>query len=190
MSADLVQLARAAHAEGRCRLIAINNSYQLAPEADVLYFADAAWWQLHHTREAFTAFVGQKCTIEGTGSEVIDGDIHMLRNAGVDGLSKTPDALTTGLNGGFQALGFAIAAGAARIILLGYDMRFVDGKSHWHGGHEDSAASMQWYEGYIRSFKKLKLPDGVQVLNATPGSALKCFPRVTLESVLTTPQPA
>jgi len=29
----------------------------------------------------------------------------------------------------------AVQLGAARILLLGYDMRAVDGKTHWFGEH-------------------------------------------------------
>ena len=43
LCADDLAVWRAA--QPRPRLIVINNAYQLAPDADVLYAADAQWWQ-------------------------------------------------------------------------------------------------------------------------------------------------
>lgn len=111
----------------------------------------------------------------------------MLRNAGNAGLSTQPDALCTGSNGGYQALGLAIAAGARRVALLGYDMRMTAGRANWHTDHK-SFTDASWYTTvYPKAFKTLVLPEGVKVLNCTPGSALDCFPRHTLESVLPDP---
>mgnify|MGYP001617909464 CR=1 FL=1 len=31
-----------------CRVIAVNNAYELAPWADILYFADRHWWECNN----------------------------------------------------------------------------------------------------------------------------------------------
>lgn len=40
---------------GKCKVIAVSDSYKLAPWADVLVSSDAAWWR-HHNPE----FAGRK----------------------------------------------------------------------------------------------------------------------------------
>jgi enoyl-CoA hydratase/carnithine racemase len=118
----------------------------------------------------------------------------MLHNAnmqGIDrGISESPNAIATGSNSGYQAINIAVLAGAKRILLLGYDMKFAAGKkSHWHGGHP-----LQMPEGaytrYARKFKTM-LPQlerlGVAVINCTPGSAIDAFPRGDIASLLSHP---
>lgn len=103
------------------------------------------------------------------------------------GLSPWPNALRIGLNSGYQALGLAIAAGASRCVLLGYDMHYPGGRTHWHGGHPNIHVPEQLYSGeYRKWFNSMAaaLPEGVEVLNATPGSLVDSFPRVALEEIL------
>lgn len=132
---------------------------------------------------AFKEFVGQKCTIKNTGGHVDDESIHMLRNVGVTGLSKERNGLCTGANGGYQALGLAVAAGAARVLLLGYDMRKVDGRSNWHAGHA-TPTHEAWYDVYRKPFDSIKRIPGVEVFNCTPGSALKTYPFADIATLL------
>lgn len=150
-----------------------------------MYFADARWWEWHKDRPDFQAFEGQRCTIQNSGSQVDDPDVHVLRNAGQDGLAKDNDSLTTGMNSGYQALGIALAAGAARVVLLGYDMRFDGEKSHWHGGHPIKVGEPMYSVSYAGCFKKLQVPKGVEVINATPGGLLKgLFRSLSIEEAL------
>lgn len=114
----------------------------------------------------------------------------MLHNDRIEeqgGLAARPNALRTGLNSGYQALGLAVAAGAARIVLLGYDMHFNGEKSHWHGGHPVPVGEAMYRNVYAKYFREL-VPQlrqmNIEVLNATPGSALTCFKEVSIESLL------
>jgi hypothetical protein len=153
----------------------------------VLYFADTRWWEWHRERPDFKSFAGQKCTIENTGSRCDDPEIFMLHNdspVSQSGLSASNNALRTGMNSGYQALGLAIAAGAARVVLLGYDMHFAGEKSHWHGGHPVHVGEGMYRDVYAKFFHELAPQLKVEVLNATPGSALTCFRRIALESLL------
>jgi hypothetical protein len=113
----------------------------------------------------------------------------MLRNMGGEGLSPVANGVCSGSNSGYQILDLSIQALGrdGRIILLGYDMRHVNGKSNWHGGHPVETKEAWYTNVYSLFFNNLRVPQGVQILNATPGSALKCFKRVELESVLPNP---
>ena len=124
-------------------MIVVNDAYLLAPWADILYFADWRWWRDfgHRKRAEFKAFQGQKCTIENSGAMVDDPEIFMLHNSGHEGLSEKPNCLHTGSNGGYQAVNIATLAGAKRVVLLGYDMRFHGKRSHFHAGQRDCVFS-------------------------------------------------
>jgi hypothetical protein len=180
------------------KCIAVNDAYKAVPTADICYFADSQWWRWHKDREEFKAFAGIKASIEQTGAEIEDDDVHMVRNAAAvatalhaygdgqtGGLSAFPNALRSGSNGGYQALGLAIAAGAARVLLLGYDMKFSGGKSHWHGGHAGARTTDDhpYRTTYTKAFEQLTLPPGVQVINCTPDSNVRCFPFQPVDGV-------
>lgn len=173
-------------------VIAVNDAYTLAPHADVLYFADTRWWQWHRERPAFRDFKGVRVTVEQTGGMVEDEQVLMLRNLNNDGaqceLSTRSDGLATGMNSGYQAINLAYLTGAKRILLLGYDMQPVDGRAHFFGDHPDriqtsEATFTAFRVHYQRLARELKRR-GVEVINCSPVSALKCFPYAPLESLL------
>lgn len=173
------------------RVIAINNAYAIAPWADILYFADADWWEQHRVREAFQKFAGQKVTIMPSGARVTEPDVLVLRNlsdvTASPVLSEESNMLATGSNGGYQAVNLAVLAGAKRILLLGYDMKAdARGRTNWHREHR-RITPFQHYEVFRREFDKLPpylARLGVEVTNCTPDSALRVFPRSTIEHAL------
>jgi hypothetical protein len=159
----------------------------------VLYFADAKWWNWHKDKPGFQAFGGQLCSIENTGAMVEDPAVHLLHNAGsgeeVGGspLSLDRQAITTGRNSGYQAMNIAALAGAATIILLGYDAGQPAGApSHWFGEHPDPVIPSV-YAVYRESFKRgapYFAKAGIRVINASPGSTLACFDKMDLGDAL------
>ena len=198
VTAERVAVIEAAHREGRCKVIAINNSYLIAPYADLLYFADARWWKWHtegvrtfglpadEVAKRFSAFGGLKCTVFVTGMMVADPEVFMLKiSPRGEGLSSQPDEIVTGSNSGYQAVNIAALSGAKRILLLGYDMHFPGGTSHWHGGHPSKHPEAM-YAKYARNFAGM-LPDlqGIEVVNCSPGSAIKAFPFGDIAQCLT-----
>ncbi len=114
---------------------------------------------------------------------------HIVGEPG-GGLAKRPGAIRLGGNSGFQALSLALYFGAARVILLGYDMHNDGRRTHWHGDHKRLGNPLDSkFDGWIKAFDELRrdLPRDVQVLNATPGSALRAFPRKPLGDCLSAP---
>jgi len=157
--------------------IAVNNTFRLAPWADILYAADSKWWAC--TPDALR-FAGLKVSCEGVRGAL------SLRNAGKVGYSDEPDCVHTFGNSGAQAIQIAAKAGAARILLLGFDMR----GTHWHGRHPepqlrntDPQLMLRWCDD-MRLLEAELRKRGTMVLNCTPGSALKCFAVVSLEEAL------
>lgn len=165
----------------RARVIAINDAYRLAPWADALYACDAKWWRWH---QGAPGFAGPKFGLR-RNDDVFPVDVTVLDNTGEDGLESHPSGLRTGRNSGYQAINLAVLFGAARILLLGYDMARKDGKAHWFGNHPDHQDSP--YHTFIEKFNAVAPvlhALGVEVLNCSRESALTCFPRVPLTEAL------
>ena len=156
--------------------IVINDTHRLAPWADALYACDGRWWA-YHAQEALK-FAGLKITHD---QSVPQDAVLWIPSSGRSGFDPDPSFTRTGNNSGYQALHIAIHAGAARVLLFGFDMHARAGK-HWFGDHPaqlaDSDADV-FSRSFIPEFEKLAplLPDlGVEVINCTPGSVLQCFP--------------
>ncbi len=185
--------AQVERCRGKARVVAINNAVQLAPWADLLYFCDRRWFEWH--KETVKNFQGEKVTLENRELEAeLPGLVCLRREGGedgpIEGMGSTPDAVCTGRNGGYQALQLAAHRGARRVILLGFDMKpAADGRVHWHAEHPvpTDPHLPGSFAAHFRSLVKPLARLGVEVLNATPGSALDVFPRVELEEALCRP---
>lgn len=167
------------------RVLAVNRAFEWVPAADALYACDAKWWRAYR---AAWEFPGQKWTMEAV-PELAN---RLFRVDGIDrpGLSETPGLLHTGRNGGYQALNLAVQFGAARIVLLGFDMKpAAGGALHCHPDHGPALGnpSPQDLARWTGAFATVA-PDmerlGVLIVNASRETALTCFPRVALEEVL------
>jgi hypothetical protein len=101
-----------------------------------------------------------------------------------NGVAKPP-RVRTGGNSGYQAIGLAILFGAARVILLGYDMQRTGDRTHWHGDHiglgNPKADRLRLW---CSNFKTLALQAPVPIINASRETALDCFPRADLHDCL------
>ncbi|RMD64399.1 MAG: hypothetical protein D6826_02525, partial [Alphaproteobacteria bacterium] len=178
------QLARV---RGRWPVIVVNDSWRLAPWADVLYAADWRWWRKH---TGVPAFRGLKVTIaNGHGAPLPWPEIKVLENTGIEGFERAPGGLRTGRNGGYQAINLAVHLGAARVVLLGYDMKpSADGRTHWFGDHEEWPTRpaiyrdvfLPHFDGLARALDEA----GIAVVNCTPDSALDVFAKAPLAAVL------
>lgn len=178
------------YCRNRARVIAINNALFLAPWSDLHYVCDRRWMiDWHGGRKEVLQFKGLRVTIDIHIAENCPG-WHWLENDdcnGREGLSERKTALKTGRNSGYQVINLAVLLGCRRIALLGYDMRAVGGKTHWHPDHPTATNPNIYHRAMLPSFPSLVEPlkeKGVEVINCTPGSALDVFPRMELEEAL------
>jgi len=157
MSQDLADKVR-----GRCHVIAVSDAFRLAPWADALVSQDRAWWKRYPEALEFS---GRKfSTNEVAGVERI-----------LQGIVKN------GTNSGLLGMEVAKLMGAARILLLGFDLR----GTHYFGPHPSGLKNTtpERFKVMLRQFAKWPR-NGVEVLNCTGVSDLKCFPMARLEDVL------
>ncbi len=172
MTAEAAEKVRAAGLPA----IAVNTTFRLAPWAEWLHGADAAWWK--HTPGALT-FAGIR-----TSMEEVQG-VHLIARAGRVGCGDEKDSIYTLGNSGAQAIQLAVKAGAARVLLLGMDMS----GGHWHGEHSaplrsthpDIYAVWRDWMGTLAAGLEQR---GIEVLNCSPDSALTCWPKVGLDEAL------
>lgn len=166
---------------GKGLVIAIKDAIRLAPWADVLYGCDAKWWRHYH--DTLADFAGLRFALEKDAAPWAG----VLKNTGMQGFDDHPTSIRTGQNSGYQAIHIAAHLGARRIVLLGYDMRpSADRRHHWFGPHPYPTL-VPPYDLFLRLFDSIVDPlqkRGVQVVNATPNSKLRCFPHQSLTEAL------
>lgn len=164
--------AAADRLRGALPTIVVNDTVKLAPWADMLYAADTMWWRVNVCWA--NEFLGLKvtsshdCDVEGVVS---------LAPSGPRGFDPDPRNVRTGGNSGYQALHVAIQAGAARVLLLGYDMH----GSHWFGMHQPPLRNTRPETMGMRAKCFADLKGLAEIVNCTPGSAITAFPIMTLD---------
>lgn len=115
------------------------------------------------------------------------GDFCRMLEAGPErGLSKDPCQIAHGLSCGHGAVDLAAKLGAARIVLLGYDMRqSAVGATHWDKRiHPKPWVYQHVYRGVFKEIAAGLKEAGVPVLNATKQTALEHFATVGLADAL------
>lgn len=169
---------------GPRRVIAINNAYQQARYADVLYACDAPWWRLHYVDVIASGFEGELWTQDKKALEL--GALKHVQSLPRPGLGRFPGVIHQGANGGYQGVNLAYQAGAKRILLVGFDMQ----GGHWHGDHPKPLTNPTpslfnvWVHNFVRLAEDL-CDEGIDVINCSRVSRLTCFPRRPLEECLT-----
>ncbi len=175
------------YVRGRAKVIAINTSGEIAPWADELYFCDRKWWNWHHEKDWLRQFDGR--IIKGSLDDrdrIDELDIRHLLFDGDHGMPDEPDRVAHGRNSGYAAIQIAYKRGASKIILLGYDMGFEEGKrSHFFGAHP-VPNRQSTYEVMRQRYPSLAtaLRGKVTVINCSRETRLDCFPKMKLEDAL------
>lgn len=164
------------------RVIAINESWQLCRDADVLYAADSAWWNKRGPDPVW--FKGERWSCDmGWHGKPAPAGITLVPCKPGSAITLT-GPISTGSNSSFQAMHLAIRWGAKKIVFLGLDMT-ADNGGHWHRDHGPGLRNTEerTYQNFRRAFETAA-PEiaalGVEVVNASPTSALNCFPKIPL----------
>lgn len=117
-------------------------------------------------------------------------DVYLIRRVWRPSVNR--DNLDNGIYGGRNsavgAINLAIALGATQINLLGYDMQAVS-QSHWHNGYpnrniEEFNIKLQEYKQEIEQLAPLWNATGNVIMNLNTESALNCFTKGDLETIL------
>ncbi len=166
--------------------IAVNTTWEKAPTADMLYAGDFLWWKVNIAKVRAAKFKGVIWTQDSSTAARWPGIKH-FRGVNREGLGMR-DVLHINGNSGVQALNLAYLQGYKRIILLGFDMKLgPNGEKHHHADHPHPMVQGQTFGDWLHKLEAVardfKTTD-CEVLNATPESAMKCFPFVDWREVL------
>lgn len=173
LTADDVELVRAA---GLTTIVA-NTTFRLATWADALFGFDHRWWKEHIDEVKHRQFKGR-----------LMGASPLSRAIGVEDLPASTWFRRFG-NSGACAISVAVAGGASKIILLGYDCTMgQNGATHWHGNHPkgmSNCLSIKKWPYHFEGAAKYARQERAEILNCSRRTMLTCFKTATLEDVLT-----
>ncbi len=174
-------------ARGRVRFLAVKDGWRLCPWADALYGCDHHWWQAHR---GVPEFKGQKIaydrkTMAAYGPGFLKVEIARSTHTLLFG---TVGHVGWGGNSGFHAINLAIQFGAARLLLVGFDMRVDHGK-HFFGPHKytkerPNEANVAKWRQILDGESAVIAARGVEVINCSAVSTLQSFPKMTFEEAL------
>lgn len=176
------------------RAIAVNDAHRLMPWADVLYACDAAWW---HEYDGMLDFAGERWSSHSQGKDekLKCGErwgLKLIAGKYGTGFSHDPTYLNYGNNSGFQAMNLAMHFGAARILLIGFNMHSPEGKRHFFGNHpkelrnSDARTFVKTFDQAAQLLKNDK-NFKTEIINCTDNTALKCFKCMPLIEAIALP---
>lgn len=171
----------------RIHVIAIKENVNLCPWAEVVYGCDEPWWR---HRRGLPDYKGIKLTYADRVCREYR-DVHRIdvKKAEDKILLDNPGVVGSGGNSGFQSLNIGVQFGVTGVILVGFDMQGRGGE-HWYGRNNWANANNPSEFNFPRwrnAFNAVA-PDlanrGIEVIDASPIGALKCFRKMSIEGAL------
>jgi hypothetical protein len=181
-------------------LAGVNLTYQIAPDLAVLFATNAPFWDHYWGRsDGPRAHPAEKWTNARESAEKYG--LHFIDSLERSGLSKDPSIIHHGHSSGACLVNLAYLMGAERIVLLGYDMKYApdyDGKNRQVGSEprhyfgEYPSALQHWPKAAVKygvhyelvaHYQSIAEQGLVEIINATPGSAIECFPKRSMEDI-------
>lgn len=163
------------------RKFGVNNAYEFG--LDVHLACNIEWWDYYGADFPGHKWTWDKATAEKYG-------INYIAGRWADGLSTDPNYIHYHHGSGPQIVNLALHYGCKTMLLIGWDMRY-SAKRHYFG--EYPAPLQHWprtgpngeLAGLIREMETIRPADyGIEIINCTPGSALKCYPSRYLSEYL------
>jgi hypothetical protein len=179
----------------RCPVIAVNDAFRLCSDAAVCFFGDTKWYWWN--KEDLKSFKGLKvsCDKQPNPAKVKDTeigsvkkelDVKIIRYSSGYGITIEPNRVRFNSSSGACAINLAWHLGAKRIVLVGYDMRVINGERNWRRHNNWQPGQPKGFEAFLKCFDYIAEDAsglGLDILNATPKSGIKNFPFISLESL-------
>ena len=176
-------------------VIGINVAYLIGNWIDIILFGDDSFFLKH--QKGLSEFPGLKVSCYPKDRNIPWVKFLARDNRHPKGISINPKTVSWNLNTGSAAISIAVHTGAKRIILLGFDMKLDENEvQHWHDlyGRRKSWKERNKskpdglpFERHLTGFpiiaKDAKML-GVEILNASPESAIQDFPKFTVKQLL------
>lgn len=173
-------------------VIGINVSYLIGNWIDMIFFGDNNFFLQH--QKGLAEFPGLKVSCSPIVTKY-NWVKYLERDAKVPrGITTNPQMISWNGNSGAAAISIAAHAGAKRIILLGFDMKLgPDQRQHWHdiyhrGQINTSEKTKKLpFDKHRRGFQFIAKDAkrlGIEIINASPDSAITEFPKVSVKDLL------
>lgn len=164
-------------------IIALNEAYRFGKFADTWFFADSGFYKNH--REAISKWPNRIVSCSGAAKN--DKKVEYYQRCKKHMICFEPGKLAfpNGMaNSGGTAINLAIREGFDTIILLGFDMQFVDGRANYHDYYKKKNPRQDIYNRFMLHFEAIAKETDKTIINANPNSALTCFPKIELKDIL------
>lgn len=197
-----IALCNVAKRAGDVRIFVANRAHELF-DADVMHAMNAAFYPLWHEKLKHKTF--DKWTTDRETPSIpappdgVPDDVKYIKIKWKDGLSKNPSYVHAHHGTGPMLINIAYLYGCTRLLLLGWDMRFPGKVSDTEYTKprrylgEDPLTELGWPKTgpdgerplLIKEVSTIHPEDyGIEIINCSPGSALKCFPMKPLSECL------
>ncbi len=163
-------------------VIGVNEAFRLGKWIDLWFFADSDIFKNH--RQDIEKWPNRIVSCSGAAKN--NKKIEYYHRCKQHKICFEHDKLAfpNGMaNSGATAINLAIREGFDTIILLGFDMKTANGKHHYHNYYKKTPRH-DAYDRFMLHLECIAEETDKTILNATPDSALKCFPKVNLQDIL------
>ncbi|HVT36308.1 MAG TPA: hypothetical protein VHE37_12015 [Nevskiaceae bacterium] len=157
--------------------IAVNDAWQLVPDAAACYAGDIEWWRQHGALCA-RGFTGERWTSANPAADYLPVRQVSWRRGNT--MPPEPGCICFGAGAGksstLQAMSLAVLWGAGRLVLVGVDLGVVGGMAHFFGEHPPALRKRKsHFEHQRRAIGQLACDlagRGIQVINLSPHSRI------------------
>lgn len=153
-----------------------------------MYGCDWRWWRQNN---GVPEFKGLKLSQDGDACIRYPRIHKVTLDKNTDRLLlDRPGVVASGSHGGCQVLNLVLQFASRFIVLVGYDMAFApDGAAHWHGDHprglgNPRAGTLETWRKHLDAQAGWMQKHGVTLINASAQSALRAYPKMTLDAAL------
>ena len=176
----------------KTKVIGVNSAFLFGDWVNICYFGDARFW--FWNKEELEKYRG--LLVSANRAPYILGSVKGILKIKVVkmktrlGICPDPGMIYFNRNSGAGAINLAYHLGCRRVYLVGFDMRCIEGKKNWrkhpgtkHGGSSNKMTDFFSFKEAFRVVAKDAKRLGLEVFNATPGSALEAFPIIDFEEL-------
>jgi hypothetical protein len=167
-------------------VVCVNDAYRDFPDATAIYWVDDSWGSnnydnliAHKCNLIFTSKPDQHISYQRKPDPTTICNTYVLKRTGEHGFDPNPDCLM-GNNSGVQVLNLVVNMKPETVVLIGYDMRTVNRRSHYHDQERPYIKETIYTDLFTPSMKALakgmkESGSKVRIINANPESAVRCF---------------
>jgi hypothetical protein len=164
-------------------IIGINEAFRLGTFINTWLFCDSSFYKNH--REDIQKWPNSIVSCAGAAKNNKKVEYYQRCKKHIICFEPGKLAFPNGMaNSGATAINLAIREGFNTIILLGFDMQFVNGKANYHDYYKKKNSRQDIYNRFMLHFEAIAKETDKTIINATPNSALNCFPKIELEDLL------